>query len=259
MFMGSTINVGNQSKIGEISYNNFGSKMEIIVYRNYTDIDVYFEEYNWVFKNARYGNFHKGTIMCPYEKRYYQIGFLGEGEYNPIIHKKIYDEWRHILRRCCSQDFKNKYPTYEKCDIYKEWLCFQNFAKWYEENYYEIKGQKMELDKDILIKENKIYSPSTCIFVPHRINVLFIKKDKNRGKYPIGVTWREDKNKFTCRCSDGFGKYKFLGYHTSIEDAFACYKQFKENVIKQVADEYKDKIPQKLYEAMYKYEVEIND
>ena len=41
--------------------------------------------------------------------------------------------------------------------------------------------------------------------------------------------------------------------------AFTIYKNFKENYIKQVADEYKDLIPKELYDAMYKWEVEIND
>ena len=40
---------------------------------------------------------------------------------------------------------------------------------------------------------------------------------------------------------------------------FSIYKQFKEKYIKQIADEYKELIPQKLYEALYKWEVEIND
>ena len=43
------------------------------------------------------------------------------------------------------------------------------------------------------------------------------------------------------------------------EEAFKSYKTFKEKYIKQVADEYKDKIPKKLYDAMYRYEVEITD
>ena len=68
----------------------------------------------------------------------------------------------------------------------------------------------------------------------------------------------EDKNKFLSRCSDG-KKYKFLGYYNTPQEAFNVYKNFKEMVIKQVADEYKPYIPQKLYEAMYRYEVEIDD
>ena len=45
----------------------------------------------------------------------------------------------------------------------------------------------------------------------------------------------------------------------NLEEAFYSYKQIKEDYIKQMADEYKDKIPRKLYDAMYKWEVEITD
>ena len=40
----------------------------------------------------------------------------------------------------------------------------------------------MCLDKDIFCKGNKLYSRCTCIFVPQRINLLFTKSDKSRGK-----------------------------------------------------------------------------
>lgn len=119
----------------------------------------------------------------------------------------------------------------------------------------------MELDKDILIKGNKIYSPNTCLIVPQRINLLFVKQQRKRGEYPIGVSWSTRSNKFHARCNslDKNNRQIELGYYSTIEDAFSVYKDYKENYIKQVADEYKGIIPNKLYEAMYKYEVDIND
>jgi hypothetical protein len=117
----------------------------------------------------------------------------------------------------------------------------------------------MCLDKDILYKGNKVYSPETCVFVPERINILFVKSDKIRGEYPIGVTWRKDRGRFSSRCCDAHGTYKPLGCYDTVEGAFNAYKTFKEKVIKQVADEYKHLIPNKLYQAMYNYQVEIND
>ena len=54
-------------------------------------------------------------------------------------------------------------------------------------------------------------------------------------------------------------KNVYLGDFINKEQAFQCYKKFKENYIKEVAEEYKNLIPTKLYEAMYKYEVEITD
>ena len=120
----------------------------------------------------------------------------------------------------------------------------------------------MCLDKDILHKGNKIYSSNTCIFVPNRINVLFTNCKKTRGNYPIGVT-KNDNNRFRARCNilDDNNKIKsvHLGYFGTPEEAFNAYKIFKENYIKEVADEYKDKIPNKLYEAMYNWRVDITD
>ena len=45
-------------RTGEERINSFGSKMVIKEYRKWNDIDVYFPEYNWLFKYARYDNFN---------------------------------------------------------------------------------------------------------------------------------------------------------------------------------------------------------
>ena len=84
-----------------------------------------------------------------------------------------------------------------------------------------------------------------------------------RGKYPIGVSWHKASNKFIARCNildkQNNRKIIHVGLYNTVEEAFLAYKNFKENYIKQVADEYKNLIPKRLYEAMYSYEVEIND
>ena len=121
----------------------------------------------------------------------------------------------------------------------------------------------MELDKDILFKGNKIYSPNTCVFVNKTINCLFTKSNKIRGDLPIGVKLGKN-NKYVSQYSyyDFIKKKKIkkgLGYYNTIEEAFNSYKIAKENNIKRVADYYKEKIPKKLYEAMYNYKVEITD
>lgn len=167
-----------------------------------------------------------------------------------------------MLKRCYSDECQKKHPTYKDCTVCEEWHNYSDFKEWFDNNYYEIEGERMALDKDILVKGNKIYSPNTCVFVPQNINTLFIKSNKTRGKYPIGVYFRKDKNKYQAQCRivyNGKTQQEFLGLYNTIEDAFKVYKQFKENCIKQVADEYKDKIPNNLYEAMYNYKVEITD
>ena len=259
------------AKVGEVNYNNFGSKMEVINYRKFNDIDVYFEEYNWVFYNAQYDNFLKGSLKCPYEPRVCGKGYIGEGKYKSRVNGKktdIYIEWIMMLNRCYSDDLHKEHNTYLNCEMYEEWHNFQKFAEWRENNFYQVGNEKMCLDKDILVKGNKIYSPETCIFVPDRINKLFTKSDKARGEYPIGVNYSKKYNDLRVRCSVfNIDKNKKERIHigtfkpNQVEEAFQCYKTFKENYIKQVADDYYSKglIPKKLYDAMYRYKIEITD
>ena len=120
----------------------------------------------------------------------------------------------------------------------------------------------MRLDKDVLYKNNKVYSPDTCIIVPERINmVLQTGRSTNKSGYP-GVDKRSE-NSYRARCNvtdkiNGNKVITIASFNNPVE-AFHAYKEFKENYIKQVADEYKDRIPKKLYDAMYRYEVEITD
>lgn len=259
--MGSRIN-----KIGEENINTFGSKMIIFAYRKNYDVDVYFPEYDWMVNNREYREFKNGKIKCPYERKTYGIGYIGEGKYKTKENGKLtkcYNTWHDMLKRCYDEKLHKKRPTYKDCEVCEEWLCFQNFAEWYYNNYYEVEGERMCLDKDILVKHNKIYSKDTCIFVPERINTLFIKCDRSRGEYPIGVFCNKN-NKYQAKCSIYDLKNnnivrKSLGVYDTPEKAFEIYKEFKEKHIKEIADHYKDEIPQKLYNVMYNYEVEIND
>ena len=120
----------------------------------------------------------------------------------------------------------------------------------------------MELDKDILCKGNKIYSRDKCIFVPQRINSLFVKRGNDRGKDPIGVCLRSSGNYAVWCCNEFCGR-DYLGTYFTEEKAFQIYKEHKEKVIKNVIDSYEGIIPEphysRLKEAMYNYEVEIND
>ena len=252
-------------RTGEKGINTFGSEMIIIEYRNTMDIDVYFPEYDWIAKGTQYGNFKNGNIKCPYEKRYYEVGYIGEGEYKACENGKItrvYSTWNNMLKRCYDEKYHEKQPTYINCEVCEELHNFQNFGKWFDDNYYEVEGEKMELDKDILIKGNKIYSPETCIFVPERINTLFVKNNKNRGESLIGTTPVNGKYRAYCNLINpetGKSKCEYLGVYDTQEKAFQVYKYYKEKNIKEVADYYFGRIPDKLFKVLYDYEVEITD
>lgn len=246
----------------QMKCNNFGSEMKIIAYRGTNDIDIYFPKYNWTYKNTTYTSFKSGQIKCPYERRYFGIGYLGEGDAPATLNGKTvkaYDLWRNMLRRCYDKEFHKKESTYKDCEVCEEWMNYNNFYEWFKENYYEIKGEKIQLDKDILRKRNKIYSSDNCVFVTHKINSLFCKSDSIRGDLPIGVCYHKSADKYMARCFDGNNNAVYIGVYDNPSDAFNEYKKYKELIIKRIADEYKDEIPSKLYNALYNYEVEITD
>lgn len=164
-----------------------------------------------------------------------------------------------MIRRCYDPYIINENLAYKDVIVCKEWHSFQNFARWYEENYYEVDGEKMHLDKDVLVRNNKIYSPNTCVFAPQRINNLFIKHKYARTQLPIGVYHYKNTNKYISKYNDTPNNRKYLGVFQTITDAFNAYKYAKESQLKDMAYEYKNKIPKKLYDAMIAYEVEITD
>ena len=248
-----------EDRVGEINYNKQGEMMEIVEYYNFTNVMVLLKDTNTIVK-ARYDCFKKGNIRDINYPSVWGIGIIGEEKY--IHGTKSYNTWKSFLERCYDDKYKSKHPTYNECTVCNEWLYYPNFKKWFDENYYEIEGEQMHLDKDILNKGNKIYSPENCIFVPQKINTLFTKRQNKRGESVIGTT--SVNGKYRAQCSiinpkTGKSKQEHLGYYDMQEKAFKVYKYYKEKNIKEVADYFKGQIPQILYNALYNYEVEIDD
>lgn len=168
----------------------------------------------------------------------------------------FYKAWASIMLRATCNKQKQTHNAYKDCTICDEWLTLSNFKKWFEdpENGYQ---EGLQIDKDILVKGNKIYSPQTCCFVPREINVAISIKPK--GKCPfVGV--KPSANKFEVRLSR-YGKRDYLGLFDTPEEAFATYKSAKEQYVKELAGKYfqEGKITKKVYDALMTYEVDITD
>lgn len=244
-----------EDRIGEVSHNSQGIKMTIIDYINHKNVVIEFEDGERA--TVQYGHFKRGSVKCKSQSRVFGVG-NSVGVDESLNKLPSYDCWYRMLRRCYDRSVHVNQPTYKDCEVSKEWLSFANFKKWYDDNYYEIDGKTSELDKDIICKNNKVYSAENCIFVPKIINAVFTKSNKRRGDHPIGVSFNKSKNKYEANIRIN-GVLKYLGAYNNPTDAFLAYKKYKENYIKYLADTYKDKIPAKLYKAMYDYTVDIND
>lgn len=242
-----------------MKYNNKGYLMKCIKYNNNNDIIVEFQDEYKARVHTVWNNFEKGTVRNPYHPSVYNIGIIGN-KYPVSINKKItkeYNIWYAMMTRCYNSKFKRENPSYKDVTCCEEWLLFENFYEWLhsQENFDKwLNGDKWAIDKDIISKRNKIYSPETCCLVPIHVNNLFTKNNIKRGNLPIGVSQRNNKKYISIR-------YDIYKQFDTPEEAFYLYKTYKETYIKQIAqEEYSmGNITKKCYDAMMSYEVEITD
>lgn len=172
-------------------------------------------------------------------------------------YKKIYNSWSNMIERCYSNS--GKFPAYEGCAVSENWLhCSKFFSDIVEMDNYEMLHKGWHLDKDVILKGNKVYSKDTCCIVPNEINSMFNRAAKHRGDLPIGVCFDRSKCKFLATMQVD-GKSIFLGYFSNIEDAFIKYKVSKESVIRDKANKLRPLIGERVYNAMLQYKVEITD
>ena len=85
--------------------------------------------------------------------KYIETACTGIGKYKPWVNGVIttqYNAWRNMLMRCYDEKNFLKQPTYEDCTVCEEWHNFQNFAKWYDDNYYEVEGNSTQIYKPLL-------------------------------------------------------------------------------------------------------------
>lgn len=172
-------------------------------------------------------------------------------------YKKIQNTWISMLRRCYSKDEGLK----SYCDSYAsyEWL---SCAKFFEDIRgvinYEMLFNGWHLDKDVLSEGVGKYSKNTCCIIPQEINNLLIKSSRKNSTLPTGVYKRKNRDIYVSSLSIE-GNPVYLGSFKDPTDAFNAYKKAKETYIKQVANKWKGKIDNRVYEALMNYQVKITD
>ena len=264
------------NRTGEINVSNEGCVMKIVEYNNAKDIIIEFQDEHKYRLHTNYQAFKNGRCKNPFFASVYEHGYLGidkEGN-EPKTHESKdgkyvatwgYSKWIGMLQRCFYDKLKERQPTYKDVTCCDRWLCFANFLEDLEvlkQEYSWNEDEKLNLDKDILNKNNKIYSLENCILVPDYINFLFLKNDAIRGQYPIGVSYDKRKKKYQAYCSVN-GKQIRIGRYNTVEEAFNAYKIAKENEIKRVAEDCVSKgfitKNSRLYNSMMGYQIKIDE
>ena len=148
-------------RLGEEKYSNQECLMKIVEYNKATDIVVEFQDGYKARVHTNYNAFKKGMVVNPYYTSVYGVGIRGN-KYPTKINgdmTKEYETWFQMIRRCFNK--REREPTYKNVNCCDEWLLYENFYEWLhnQENFDRwLNGEKWTIDKDILVKGNKIYS-----------------------------------------------------------------------------------------------------
>ena len=245
--------------VGKVCKSSNSGDFKIVKYNDAHNVEVRFLKTGYEMV-ARLDNIKSGSIKDPYSPSVYGIGVLGDkypSKVNGVLTKE-YELWKGMLKRCYSDIFKKKRPTYEGCEASENFKSYEYFYEWCNKQI-GFNNKDWQMDKDLLVKGNKVYSENTCVFIPSEINSLLINCTASRGRHLIGVYWSKTANAFVARVRRNKGCSEHLGLFNTEIEAFNAYKTAKESFIKEQANKWKSQIDPRAYEALMNYEVSIDD
>ena len=225
--------------VGKVCKSKSSGDFKILKYNDSKNVEIQFLKTGFE-TTVELGSIRNGGVKDSYSPSVYGIGVLGTKYPSTIngVHTKEYEMWKNMLRRCYSDTYKKKRPTYECCEVSENFKYYEYFYEWCNKQI-GFCNEGFELDKDLLVKGNKVYSESACVFIPQEINLLLIKRTASRGKYLIGVYWSKTNKAFKATVRKNKGKSEHLGYFNTELEAFNAYKQAKETFIKEQANKFR--------------------
>ena len=249
--------------VGKILKSKNSGGFKIVKYNNSRNVEIQFINTGYE-TSAQLEHIKNGNVKDPYVVSVHGVGIVGIKYPITIngVHTKEYELWCNMLKRCYSDTYQKKQPTYKGCEVSDKFLYYEYFYEWCHKQIgfdNHGNGNPFQLDKDLLVKGNKVYNESTCVFLPKEINSVLTKCTASRGKYLIGVCWSKTHKAFKAQVSKSKGKKEHLGSFNTELEAFNAYKEAKEFFIKELANKWKGQIDERAYEALMNYQVEITD
>ena len=251
--------VNHKDCAGKVCKSKLSGDFKVLKYNNNRNVEIQFLNTGYE-TSVELVQVKRGNVKDRYLPSVCGLGILGNKYPSTIngVNTKEYTLWKTMLQRCYSTTLKKKYQTYEGCEVSENFLHYEYFYEWCNQQIgFGNKG--FDLDKDLLVKGNNIYSEHSCVFLPTEVNKVLIKSDKIRGEHIIGVYWDKTNKAFKAQVSKNKGKQECLGYFKTEIEAFNTYKTAKESFIKEQAEKWKGQIDERAYEALMNYTVEITD
>ena len=261
--MGYLNDINYKDCVGKVCKSKSSGDFKILKYNYATNVEIQFLKTG--FKTTvQLGNIKSGKVKDPYVPSVCGVGVLGTKYPSKVngVKTKEYKLWNSMLQRCYSDVYKKRQPTYEGCEVSDKFKNYEYFYEWCHNQVgfgNDGNGNPFHLDKDLLVKGNKIYSEDSCVFLPNEINSLLTRREALRGTHLIGVSWNKRNKAFVAMVSKNKGNPECLGYFNTEIEAFNAYKVAKESFIKEQAEKYKSQIDIRAYNALMNYAVNIDD
>ena len=248
------MNFDYEVAVGDVFLTNGGCYCTVLEVNNKEDVIVEFLDTFKFRKKVSVYSLYSGNVKNPNRPSVWGKGYLGVGKFKVKEGGRFtieYQVWQRMIGRCYNPKFLNKNESYRDCEVSENFLSFQNFAEWYTS--HEFYGLGYEIDKDLLIRDNKLYSKDTCLLLPKRINNLFVNARGGDRSLPVGV-YKTRGSRYCSRfCVDG--KNLPLGTHDTPEEASAVYVKAKEDYIHSLAEKWHGKIEERAYQALMNWTV----
>lgn len=244
--------------IGDRGTNKEGYTVEVVKIKPERQITVKVidsgEEFDIDYSYLKSGNFSN-----PFHRSVAGVGYFGVGKFIAKVdgkHTIEYTDWNSMLKRCYVS--KEARTSYKDKEVSEGWKCFQDFAEW-ATNQPNFGKEGWDLEKDLIIKGNKVYSAETCVYLPREVNSFIKRKRMNDLPLGVDIAYKYNGTPYYRVQGREDGKNINLGSFYNVEDAFDAYKVHKESLAKKLAAKWKSDIPEVAYKALLNYTVEITD
>ena len=127
-------------------------------------------------KEVYTSNASKGKVKDPYTASFCGVGYDGVFNKTPYW-KQAKRLWCNMLKRCYDPNYDSGYWG-RGITVDSRWLCFSNFLEdlpalgnfddWLAG--FEAGNLKYNLDKDLQVDGNKVYSKECCSFILESVN-----------------------------------------------------------------------------------------
>ena len=252
-------NVSYKECVGKVCKSLNSGDFKVLKYNDARNVEIQFLKTGYE-TTVELVSIRNGNVKDPYLPSVFDVGIVGAKYPSTVngVRTKEYVLWKSMLTRCYSTIHKKKNQTYIDCEVSDNFKSYEYFYEWCQ-SQVGFGNEGWHLDKDLLVKGNKVYSESTCVFIPSEINSVLTKCTASRGKYLIGVCWHNTNKAFVARVNKNKGKQEWLGVFNTEIEAFNAYKQAKETFVKELANKWKRQIDSRAYNALMNYNVEVTD